>query len=1136
MELKVLAGQKRFSAINAWSKWAGVFVVVILLYWLSRHNYLQFHSGIEVFSTVVAGSVFLLTMILVETSAHAFFVIIGCGQGVVAGFTLLHMAAYKGMGIIGTGDANLPTQLWIATRLMDSGALFVGIFMIGKSLGAVGLKLVLGTFSAIAGVLLGSLFVWPVFPDCFIEGVGLTPFKFAMEYAMMAVLAYSLWQLHAGRDNFTAAVLRRIEGAYALRIVAGMFFTLYTDVYGLTNMLGHLAIFVSYLLLADALVWHMVREPQAIWFWEMKESKAALRKSEEKNLTILQSTKEGFWLIGSDGRMIDVNEAYCTMSGYNRDEFLGLQIADIDADEAPAETLARIARIHDTGAELFETRHRRKDGSVFSVEISSTFLPNSGGQLICFCRDITGRKRAEEAQRESERRLRLAQVVTNTGYFSFDVKAGIWQSSVVLNSIYGIDEAFVRDVPHWIALIVPAQRPKILAQFNEVLQKGLRWDVEYMIIRPVDGQERWITSQAEFDYDAAGNPIHLTGFIQDITERKQADVELRKLSFAVEQSPATVVITDLDGNITYVNRKFTEVSGYTYEEAIGKNPRILKTEETPPAIFGELWRTITAGGIWQGEFVNKRKNGEHYWERALINPIIDEDGIITHYLAIKEDITELKKIESKSRDQSLALSITNAELMLAKEEAESANRMKSAFVANVSHEIRTPMNAILGFSEILLRDASLTGEQRQYLDTICRSGEHLLELINDVLEISRIESGRSTYNPAEIDVRLMLRDLESMFRVKTNEKSLRFSIEAEGSVPATIVTDKSKLRQILINLIGNALKFTQEGTVAVRVWGQPEIGRPGHIRLFADVEDTGSGIAAADMGKLFLVFSQTAVGATLGGTGLGLSISRKFARLLGGDIIVTSQLGKGSCFQVEILVEPGRDIAADSPPDRKATRLADDQNPWRILIVDDEELNRQILSNILGKVGFETQQAEDGEKAVTTFAEWRPDLVIMDVRMPNMDGYEATRRIKSIAQDKTIPVIGLSAGVFEEDRSNALACKMDAFVSKPFNTQNLLHTIARLLPVRYIYEELAITQPPRAVRDVLSLETELETIPHELAEQICASARGGDYFELLQLIDKAESGSPAFAGYLRDFALRYDYDACVAVLERRTKI
>ena len=597
-------------------------------------------------------------------------------------------------------------------------------------------------------------------------------------------------------------------------------------------------------------------------------------------------------------------------------------------------------------------------------------------------------------------------------------------------------------------------------------------------------------------------------------EKLRQEEQLRKLSLAVEQSPASVLITDTEGDITYVNRRFTEVSGYEAAEVLGQKPRALVASETAPELTDDLIRTVRAGGVWQGEFINRKKSGEQYYEKVLVTPIRSEAGTITHFLAVTEDVTELKRSQQA--------------LEQAREAAESANRMKSAFVANISHEIRTPMNAIMGFTEILLRDASLTERQRQHLETIERSGGHLLELINDVLEMSRIEAGRSKISLAEFDVRTVLYDLGSMFRTKADEKALQLTVQGDPSLPASIVTDRQKFRQILINLVGNALKFTNQGRVAVHVWSEPAGGKPGFIRLLAGVEDTGPGIAPADMSKLFESFSQTAAGTAAGGAGLGLTISRNYARLLGGDITVTSEQGTGSRFLVEILAETGRPDVPESDGSGEVVGLEPGQRAWRILAVDDERINRLLLCEILDSIGFDTRAAVDGEGALAAAEEWRPDLVLMDVQMPGMGGYEATRRIKAVWD---IPVIGISAGVFEQDRQQALASGMDAFLVKPFNSRDLLRNISEHLPVKLLFRNRDEKAAPTAPSPTM-LQSALARVPAGLLDQIRASAGAAEFYELIGQVKTLEQYSPELAVYLREFAVRYDYENCLQILGR----
>ena len=379
-----------------------------------------------------------------------------------------------------------------------------------------------------------------------------------------------------------------------------------------------------------------------------------------------------------------------------------------------------------------------------------------------------------------------------------------------------------------------------------------------------------------------------------------------------------------------------------------------------------------------------------------------------------------------------------------------ANRAKSTFLANMSHEIRTPMNAILGFSQLMLRDAAITARQAQYLGTINRSGEHLLALINDILEMSKIEAGRTTLNPSTFDLPVLLADLEMMFRVRTNEKRLAFSVEPVGAVPRYVEADVNKVRQVLINVIGNAVKFTDRGGIVVRVHAdRPPDARP---CLRVEVEDTGSGISADDQLKLFRHFEQTRAGQLAGsGTGLGLAISREFARLMGGEITVTSDVDRGSEFVIRLPFTDGDAGAAEPKGTAGHVLRLRPGGACRVLIADDVEDNRQLLAQLLAPVGFAVHLAADGAEAVAAFEAWRPDLILMDFRMPVMDGHEAIRRIRGLPGGGVPKIIAVTASALDENRRDLLAIGADDFIGKPFRESDLFEMIRGQLGVEYVY-------------------------------------------------------------------------------------
>jgi signal transduction histidine kinase/ActR/RegA family two-component response regulator len=390
-------------------------------------------------------------------------------------------------------------------------------------------------------------------------------------------------------------------------------------------------------------------------------------------------------------------------------------------------------------------------------------------------------------------------------------------------------------------------------------------------------------------------------------------------------------------------------------------------------------------------------------------------------------------------------------LQAARAAAESASQAKSIFLANMSHEIRTPMNAILGFSQIMLRDAALAPGQRKHLETINRSGEHLLRLINDVLEMSRIEAGRIELQTNNFDLQQLLEDLDDLFRQRAEDRGLQFVVEGAPELPQFVHGDENKLRQVFINLIGNALKFTQHGSVVVSLAGKRSA--TGLIHLAGEVTDTGEGIAPEDLPRLFRQFQQTESGERARtGTGLGLAISREFARLMGGNIYVTSERGRGTSFRIEVTIEEASVVA---PPERartpRAFRLRPGHAAVRVLIADDSEDNRELLRQLLAAAGFETRTAVDGTEALGMIFDWRPALVLLDLRMPRVGGLEVMRRVRAHPETAlaATPMIAITANAFSEDQREVAAAGGDDFMRKPFREEELFTKVARFTGAEY---------------------------------------------------------------------------------------
>ena len=746
-----------------------------------------------------------------------------------------------------------------------------------------------------------------------------------------------------------------------------------------------------------------------------------------------------------------------------------------------------------------------------------------GELLVLAMEDVTARKQAEEALLKAGA---LQSAIFNSANFSsiatdekgviqiFNVGAERmlgYTAAEVMNKITPADISDPQEVIARAKALSAELGTTITPGFEALVFKASRGieDIYELTYIRKDGSRFPAIVSVTALRDAQGGIIGYLLIGTDNTARKQVEAErmlldqrVRDQQFytrsLIESNIDALITTDPRGIITDVNKQMEALTGCTRDELIGAPFKDYFTD--PERAEAGIKLVLGEGKVTDYELTARARDGKETVVSYNATTFHDRDRKLQGVFAAARDVTERKRYE-----QSL----------------QQANRAKSVFLANMSHEIRTPMNAILGFSQLMLRDQDLTPRQCQYLGTINRSGEHLLALINDILEMSKIEAGRTTLNPSTFDLPVLLKDLEMMFRVRTDEKKLSFSVETIGDVPQFIVTDINKLRQVFINVLGNAVKFTEQGGIGLRVRADRE-GATGPC-LRVEVEDTGPGISPDDQDKLFRHFEQTKTGQQAGtGTGLGLAISREFVRLMGGDITVSSQVGKGSVFVIHLPLKEGEAQAVqakDNP--RHVLRLQPGQATCRVLIADDIEDNRQLLAQLLAPVGFEIRLATNGAEAVQEFEQWRPHLILMDFRMPVMDGHEAIRRIRAMAGGEDPKIIAVTASAMDDNRQELMEIGADDFIGKPFREAELFQKIHAHVGVEYVYAE-----DPAAAAQEEAAELTPESLagwPQDLIDPMREAVITADLDQLLARIQEVEARDPRIAQGLRRLAEGFQY-------------
>ncbi|MES9971064.1 MAG: AAA family ATPase [Candidatus Thiodiazotropha sp.] len=641
-----------------------------------------------------------------------------------------------------------------------------------------------------------------------------------------------------------------------------------------------------------------------------------------------------------------------------------------------------------------------------------------------------------------------------------------------------------------------------------------------------------LASQAAISLENATLYAELESKIAALRESEQ------KFRVIFDHTFQFIGVLDTEGTLLQANRTALQFAGVDIEAVIGKpfwetpwwGHSVELQERLKRAVL-----TAAKGKLVRFEASHPSPDGNVSYVDFSLKPVINAQGEVVQLIPEGRDITERKHAEDELMRYKEHLEETvqqrTDELRLARDEAEAANRAKSVFLANMSHELRTPLNAILGFSQVMQRDENLDKEQHETLNIINTSGEHLLKLINDVLEIAKIEAGKLQLELATFDLHALVREVTDMMRLRAEQKGLKLELDQASEFPRYIKGDEARLRQILVNLVSNAVKFTEKGGVTISLGVKDN----NHRQLLLDIEDTGSGISESDQQRLFMPFEQLPEGKTQIGTGLGLSIVQHFVMLMDGNISVESSLGMGTRFLVELPLNEADEMEMEhlaENPLGEVSGLSPGQKSYRILIAEDQRDDQILLVKLITQIGMEVKVAKNGEECVEKFKEWKPDLIWMDRRMPVMDGVEATRQIRRLPGGKKVKIVAVTASAFKEQEPEMLDAGMDDYIRKPFLFGEIYDSLAKQLGVQFTYyrEDNA----PKVLRETLTPQL-MNTVTDEQREALRLAVVSLDRENINNEIEQIAKDNEELGNVLLQLVGEFDYPTILSAIDGVTK-
>ncbi|MCC5634677.1 PAS domain S-box protein [Nostoc sp. CHAB 5844] len=820
---------------------------------------------------------------------------------------------------------------------------------------------------------------------------------------------------------------------------------------------------------------------------DRKYAELALQASQLRYQTLAEASPVGIYHTDELGNCIYLNQRWCDITGLKQSEAMGTGWAKAlhpeDRDRVFAIWSEAVA-----AKSPYKCEHRflRPDGK--SVWVICQSLPeiDENGEIIGHVgtiTDITDSKLAETALRESsEREKAIAQVIQRM------------RQTLDLDTIFAATTAELRQVLNCDRVVVYRFNPD--------------WSGEFVAESMGEGWTSLILKQTN-------DPIIKNNALED---GRCLETILESAAYPIQDT----YLQATQGSIYYQDASFRCVPDIYTAEFNSCYIDLLERFQARAYIVVPIF---CGSQLW-GLLASYQNSSPRQWKTGEINIVVQ----IGNHLGVALQQAELLA-QTQRQSQALQAAVIAAD---------AANRAKSEFLANMSHELRTPLNAILGFTQIMSYDHELSTEHQKNLTIINRAGEHLLNLINDILEMSKIEAGRTTLNISSFDLIVLLDNLEEMLRLRAESKGLQLRFEYAPQLPQYVQTDDIKLRQVLLNLLGNAIKFTQTGSVTLRVRldNQTNQEHTEHLpySFIFEVQDTGVGISPEEIGLLFQAFGQTEIGIkSQQGTGLGLAISRKYVQLMGGDITVSSQLGVGSTFTFQIDIDLASTCQVPvEQHQRQVLGLAPGQTEYRILVVDDVLESRLVLVKLLQIMGFVVREAANGEEAVALCQVWQPHLIFMDMRMPVMDGYAATKVIKVTSVHPII--IALTANAFEEQQEAMLSAGCDDLLNKPFREEEILEKIRQYLDVKYIYREenpqlsIAIQSNVSPIVKNEYFLPWLAQMPDEwLAQLYNAAAQCSDDL-ILQLMARITEEKTVCQQYLADLANNFQFEKIMELI------